>query len=402
MAIETRLLWLDLIRGLSALAVAAGHLRLVMMCNYTDLPEPALHQTAFYVLTGLSSQAVMVFFVLSGFLVGGSALRSGERFQFGDYFLSRIVRLWVVLIPALLWTLFVDSITNSLDPKLATSGYFDRWTSGPAPGTYSLSLMTFLGNLGFVNTIYVPSYGSNGPLWSLACEFWYYILFPLLARTAGLIGERPQWWQRGLYAALAGGILYLMPLTMALGFLVWLLGVGVAVLAKRWPQLPSRWSVTLAFIGFILSLVYSKLDHFGYVLPVHPRYAVGICFALLTLKLVRVQRFPRWLRWSAINLAEISYSFYLVHFPVTVLIGVTVYSTRERHAELRDLLEYAAWFLGLILLSVPFWWIFERQTNRIRNLIRNLQMTGSVETGLKVPMAPNTSTIPRPGFEPGT
>ena len=77
MAIETRLLWLDLIRGLSALAVAAGHLRLVMMCNYTDLPEPALHQTAFYVLTGLSSQAVMVFFVLSGFLVGGSALRSG-------------------------------------------------------------------------------------------------------------------------------------------------------------------------------------------------------------------------------------------------------------------------------------------------------------------------------------
>jgi peptidoglycan/LPS O-acetylase OafA/YrhL len=366
-----RFLWLDLIRGLSALAVTAGHLRLVMMSNYGDLSAPAPYQTALYVITGLSSQAVVVFFVLSGFLVGGSTLRSGTDFHFGDYFLSRIVRLWVVLIPALIWTLAIDSITTHLDPNMASGGYYAHWTSGPAPGTYSLSPATFLGNVAFLNTIYVPSYGSNGPLWSLACEFWYYALFPLLARAAGIIGQKPTWWKRVWYLAIALGILCLMPQSMASGFLIWLLGVGVAAVAPRLPLASRRWSIGLAVVVFTLSLIYSKLDHYQFEQPIPPRYLVGLCFALLMFKLVRMQHFPSRLKWCTEKLADISYTLYLVHFPVTLLIGSMIYSTRHRQAEPMDLLEYFGWFVGLIALSVPFWWLFERQTVRIRDLIRN-------------------------------
>jgi peptidoglycan/LPS O-acetylase OafA/YrhL len=50
---------------------------------------------------------------------------------------------------------------------------------------------TFVGNLAFLQTIAVPIFGTNGPMWSLANEFWYYLIFPLAASltlllTAGL------------------------------------------------------------------------------------------------------------------------------------------------------------------------------------------------------------------------
>ena len=44
-----------------------------------------------------------------------------------------------------------------------------------------LDAATFWGNLVFLQTILVPTYGTNALLWSLANEFWYYMLFPLLA-----------------------------------------------------------------------------------------------------------------------------------------------------------------------------------------------------------------------------
>ena len=40
-------------------------------------------------------------------------------------------------------------------------------------------------NIFFLQGIYTPTFGTDGALWSLANEFWYYLLFPL-----GLIALR--------------------------------------------------------------------------------------------------------------------------------------------------------------------------------------------------------------------
>ena len=45
---------------------------------------------AFYFLTGLGHQAVIIFFVLSGFFVGGSILKNLENFSFKRYFTTRL------------------------------------------------------------------------------------------------------------------------------------------------------------------------------------------------------------------------------------------------------------------------------------------------------------------------
>jgi peptidoglycan/LPS O-acetylase OafA/YrhL len=54
--------------------VLGGHLRSYIFQNYHELAHPGLLVKVFYFATGLGHRAVIIFFALSGFLVGGKAL----------------------------------------------------------------------------------------------------------------------------------------------------------------------------------------------------------------------------------------------------------------------------------------------------------------------------------------
>ena len=75
---EHRYVWLDLVRGLSALAVFAGHLRSLTFENYSP-QSTTLFKSLFFYLTGFAHEAVIVFFVLSGFFISKAILDSIER-----------------------------------------------------------------------------------------------------------------------------------------------------------------------------------------------------------------------------------------------------------------------------------------------------------------------------------
>ena len=64
-----RLYWLDLARWLSAFFVVAEYLRAAMFVNFSDLGGFNVFDQALYFCTTLGHQAVMVFFVLSGYFV---------------------------------------------------------------------------------------------------------------------------------------------------------------------------------------------------------------------------------------------------------------------------------------------------------------------------------------------
>lgn len=175
---------LDLIRGVSALAVLFAHARGFIFVDFAEVVEGSVLTKAFYFATGVHHQAVMVFFVLSGYFVGGSVIEGfrKQRFLVSRYCLARISRLWVALIPALFLTMVLDAIGRGINPEAYLGGFRDIFMSGPEPNSVSgFSATAFLGNLAFLQTVEVPVFGSNGPLWSLANEFWYYVLFPLLA-----------------------------------------------------------------------------------------------------------------------------------------------------------------------------------------------------------------------------
>jgi peptidoglycan/LPS O-acetylase OafA/YrhL len=183
---DRKFFWLDVIRGLSAVAVCAGHLRAMMFVDYAELKAPSLLHKIFYAMTGLGHQAVMVFFVLSGFFVGGSVLRKGPNFEWIDYAIARLSRLWIVLIPALIVTFVIDRFISSIAPDVLAGSYYSIWSSGPfISKDHSTTLLTFLGNVFFLQNILTPVFGTNTPLWSLANEFWYYVIFPLCAYATG-------------------------------------------------------------------------------------------------------------------------------------------------------------------------------------------------------------------------
>lgn len=141
---DNRYVWLDLARGITALLVCAGHLRAAMFVDYKDVTQPSgFSEKLFYIVTSLGHQAVVVFFVLSGFFVGGSVLKNANDFRFLDYYTARLSRLWMVLVPALFFTLLVDKIIAVICPGIISGDFKSTLDSGPTLNNYSQSIATF-------------------------------------------------------------------------------------------------------------------------------------------------------------------------------------------------------------------------------------------------------------------
>ena len=153
---HARLDSLDMLRGIAALLVLCGHLRAFVFQSFVDLERSGVHPgiavKAFYATTGLGHQAVMIFFALSGFLVGGKALDDilQRKFSWPRYMLRRLTRLWLVITPALLLTLLFDSAGTALTHGVGYDGrYYDLYSSGPPHnGGIDLSLLGRSGFLG--------------------------------------------------------------------------------------------------------------------------------------------------------------------------------------------------------------------------------------------------------------
>jgi len=95
---------IDWLRGLAALQVAAAHLRAQVFPGLSTMTDPPLWYQGLAFMTGFAHQAVLVFFVLSGWLVGGVFLDRSHDVPpartLRDYALDRATRLWTVLLPA--------------------------------------------------------------------------------------------------------------------------------------------------------------------------------------------------------------------------------------------------------------------------------------------------------------
>lgn len=152
----TELVALDTLRWVAALLVLLEHGRTATFLAYGDLPQAqqTLVAKGFYLLTRLGGEAVMLFFVLSGFLVGGQVIRRVRegRFSVKSYAIDRVARILPPLVPAVLLAAAVGAIW---------------FTDGPG-------IWDIVATLGGFNGVLV-SLNYNPPLWSLTYEIWFYI-----------------------------------------------------------------------------------------------------------------------------------------------------------------------------------------------------------------------------------
>lgn len=377
---RNRLANLDLLRGLAALAVCAGHLRAFLFVDYGQITQPNLFDRAFYFATGLGHQAVVVFFVLSGYLVGGSVLTAHQkgRWSWGNYALRRMTRLWMVLLPALILTLGLDSLGRHLNPAGYNGAYHAMFNSGPTPGVPAdLSFTTLLGNVFFLQTISVNCYGTNGPLWSLANEFWYYVLFPLLVATiapllAILRPRNPAFsFQRFISSAFLVAILvWWLPGNMLWSGLIWLFGVA-AFWSGRSEKICRVCRHPAWILGFgILLLGTLAASKTGSVLGTD--WSIGITFALWIIGLAQISHQLSTINKLASGLSDMSYTLYLVHFPLLAFVFFFFVGKRQLQPGFSGYLGFSGLLLASIASAAGIWFCFERNTDRVRKQIERM------------------------------
>lgn len=353
--------WLDLIRGLAAVAVFTGHLRVLCI---EDTPWAGLSrvgQTIFF-FTGFSHIAVVLFFVLSGFLIIKSIDESTHRgnFRVKNYAVNRLSRLWVVLIPSLLISLLLDNAgLRYFSDSLFYSGQYKYFLDVDLH--HRLSTIPFLGNLFFLQTITVPTFGSNGALWSLANEFWYYVIFPMFYFGITLKNSTPL---RIFLMAAGVLLLFFVGSEIARFFLIWLLGGLSYFLSKKKfnPFFERRW---LRFAAVILFVIFAVITRSKFYPAVFNNYTVGASFALLIPFLIKVNITNIFAVKISDFLSNISYTLYLVHLPfiffVTALFGFQ--GQTWSHINLFLLFLFT---VGTLLYAWILWYFFERNTARIK------------------------------------
>jgi peptidoglycan/LPS O-acetylase OafA/YrhL len=315
-------LFLDTLRGFAAIAVVLhhynGHIFNVSrnMANGSIFPN-------------IGQEAVIIFFVLSGFVI--SYVAHNNENNFCTFITKRMCRFYSVVIPVMLLAIVLYIVTSKISPNL-----YDYLNKGDIDnlGLKGTATLLFL-NHNFLFTANLPA---CGPFWSLVCEWWYYVFFSILF----FFGNR-------LFFIILLFLLvsFMSPMTLLL-FPIWWLGnlayiaynridlsnawiyglcIGSAALAIFFWS--SGWRYTYMSTEFLAHRSFSHATYFPYF------YFIGASFSVFTFALLKalsdnsrsvikssITRFfllPK-IAWLIRRTAHCSFFLYLMHMPIMIFL----------------------------------------------------------------------------------
>lgn len=361
---------MNFLRWVAALMVLVSHLKPILFVEYGNLERKNILINIFYFITGLGHEAVVIFFVMSGLLVGGlSVVRQIDgRFAPSEFVIHRFSRIYIVLIPALIVGLILDHVGLAYFNSAAIYTESLRFR---LPGIIAdqMSLRLLVDNLLMLMQVSVPVLGSNAALWSISYEWWSYALFFFALCFFASSMRRPS---KLVYALLVCLMLVLLPLDVMRYFLVWM--IGVAVLFSPLRKIPCN--RFLAYAMLIASILWSRIDQ-NNTTPIlgldrtfiHDLVLAVTCFFLFTALNQNQMRVGRMQNLHQV-LAGFSYTTYLVHLPFMVI----VISILNRHFGLPVLQQPTpigmAYFVSMVVLIGLYSYAFSRFTERHTDALR--------------------------------
>ena len=369
---------LNVLRGPAALLVFAEHWRNLLFRDFPEVANPAPFMKVFYLFTGAGHEAVMLFFVLSGCVIAHViyGLHEQGKWAWPGYLSARLTRLWIVLIPALLLTAFWDRTGIWLaagKQSIYGGAGFGNILNQPVAALSSPEV--FFGNVFFLQRILVPTFGSNGPVWSISYEFVYYLVYPLLLGCAFVLRGRIL--AGAASAALAVGLLVFAGPSISAAFVIWMFGVGAYFLFKKAPW-PARWAIP-GFLGGVMLLLGCIVgSRIGIDLGmVDWEVLIGIACALAIyagLSAEPTERLTRILR-PFHGLSAVSYSVYLLHTPLLVFIASLLFTSNADRwdPDLAHLALSVPIALAVLGYCVLVWFFTEHRTNDLRRWLRGLR-----------------------------
>lgn len=366
---------------MAAWLVVCGHVRNMLLTDMSELHGAGWAIKAFYFFTGFGHQSVILFFVISGFLVGGMTL---ERWRAqppdpGAYFIARFSRIYTVLIPALIvgW-LFDTAGALWFEPSRLYANALTEYKINSLPDHVLIRTdwLTFSGNLLNLQGVAVPTLGSNGPLWSLANEWWYYCLFAFVAMALKSRVHRTG------FALASLAIAALLPTQMLIWGAIWAMGLGTHAWIRANVKKPS---CPIAAVLFLAAMAWTRLHHAqsGMALEFLADAVVAATFCLLLASLSTMRRPLPWAKfhhWAA----EFSFSTYLFHFPAMVFaaaaLGQNGLIQLKGQPTGYQLSVYGAMVLALLAFSLLAYQLFEKHTAEIKRALsrHTRSATGSI------------------------
>jgi peptidoglycan/LPS O-acetylase OafA/YrhL len=367
---------LDVMRWVAALVVVLTHVNDQVFLSMAETPEESrtLAFMAWKLISASGNEAVIVFFVISGYLVGGAALaeflRDGD-IKLSNYMLRRCARLYTVLIPALVIGATLDIVGSQLSG--GESVYADR--------LHHLTVAGFFGNMFYLQNIFVETFGTNDALWSLTNEFFYYVMCGVFLYA--LSKNRSTLQRLGLFALLGGISWLIFPKILLFGTL-WLLGMALRVLPLR-RTLPiavsaGQFLITLLVIRVFFEWEWRETLTAHYMVSLAAAFSFSLFVASLQARLSNDSRALPWLVCHPFNkiAADFSYTLYATHFPFimfAIAVSETLFGVGWRSA------YTGGWELGIVALLIMavmvYAWLmflaFESRTRTVYEWLRSLR-----------------------------
>jgi peptidoglycan/LPS O-acetylase OafA/YrhL len=300
--------YLDLVRLLASV--------LVVLYHFVGWPHFGVATNA---LNIWGHEAVIVFFVLSGFVIRHAAeIKDVTLHEFAT---SRLSRFYSVIIPCLVLTMAFDYFGRAIAPEI--------YAKVNIPDSAGMVFAKLYSTVFMLNESWVvKDFYSNVAYWSICYEFWFYVLFALCAYAT------PR--QR-----LLGGlvVLVLVGPRILVMFPIWL--IGTLAYTER---TTAHWSRPLVWLAFVQPVIVfgayvafqlrdlgveligldiaSRLQHSGYLLT------DTLLAASLAVHFAAAKRLDQPLLWAlgwaerAIKFgAARSFTLYLLHVPTMFVVA---------------------------------------------------------------------------------
>jgi len=298
---------LEALRGFAALYVVFNH-----ASKYTSFLNGPFFTKLFY----FGQEAVMLFFILSGFVIQYSYSISPDK-SFKTFFFKRLNRIFIPLVIVLALNVFIFYIENK-------EIIIDTWQLA--------GNLLMLQDYPRVPRIIVTPFLENNPLWSLSYEWWFYMVFFLIFSFSnknvtkniyiiGIIATLsyliyPFWFNRLL--------MYLMLWNIGASFAnCYMQNIKIDFKSMLWPLL----SISLALVLLVINFLINK-DNIHTIMGYKGKFGIGVspfietrhfAVAILVTSAGIIWKNLNWIGFDYIigpfeRIAPVSYALYISHF----------------------------------------------------------------------------------------
>lgn len=347
---KNRLEKLEALRGFAALYVVLFH-TLPQKIYLAGINVGAIFR--------FGPEAVIVFFVLSGFVIKYTFERSADK-SFKYYFIRRFIRLYIPLF-------FIFLLGYGI------KCYHEGLLANP-------EWKTLLGNIFMLQdvisqkpNVLAPAYMGNGVLWSLSYEWWFYMLYFALATN--IKSEQLNKWVNILViTAAATYLIYpFMVNRLLMYFAIWWIGVRFAETYIKGERFTIKSILPYGYVLLIITAIlaanlylhFSYTKIYSYPLVAYPFIELRhFVFAIMVMFGAVIWHNFKWVGFNTIfgifkHLAPCSYVIYISHHYLVVEATYLNFISNK-------VIEYGLYIVIMIIFS----YLLEVVVyNRIRKLL---------------------------------